>query len=150
MVKIPRSTWASVVLLMAREIRHLHLLENHRLHLSTSLDNLEATISVKNLSQLPRNCNKVLFWSFYPWCHLVHNTEFHSLMLKHVNVTVPHSSEECSPPSYSVSFPKVDSNSNTGSWCPSFGIPSPANLREEPEYGPQLNCPREHSHGRVL
>lgn len=65
----------------------------------------------ENQSQLPRNWDKVLFWSFYPWCHLVHNIGFHSLTLKHVDVTVPHSSEECSPHSFSVSFPKVDSNS---------------------------------------
>lgn len=109
-VKIPRSTWVSIAPLVAREIRHLHLLENLRLRLSTSLDNLEATVSVKINHCYPETgtkCGLVIL----SWCHLVYNLGSHSLMLTHVDVTVPHSSEECSPQSFSVSFPNVDSNS---------------------------------------
>lgn len=100
----------SIAPLMASEIRHLHLLANLRLRLSTSLDNLEAKISVKINHCYPDTGAKYVL-VILTWCRLVYNLGFHSPMLKHVDVTVPHSRKECSFQSFSVSFPKVDSNS---------------------------------------
>jgi len=109
----------------------------------------------------------VLFWSFYPRCRLVCCSGFHSL-LKYVDVTLPHSREECSPQSFSVSFPKVDSNSVKHQELMHLLRDSLLPLRsEEPEHGylgctasekstqPQDSCPvldgtPPRSHTRLL
>lgn len=75
----------------------------------------------QNLSEnelpLLRNQDKVLFWQFYPWCYLVYNLGFNSL-LKHIDFTPV---KNAASSFFLLSFPQVDSNS-AEHWEP-FGIP---------------------------
>lgn len=145
-VKISRSMWVSIAPLTAKEIRHLQVPENLRLHLSTSVDAFGAKISVKINYGRQENGTKPCFG--YPWYHSVYNLGFHSL-LKYVNVTLPHSSEECSPQSSSVSFPKVDSNSGQLGEPVQLLRASPLPFRQQRSCNTDLNANCQGEENRV-